>query len=127
MNPYWEKSLRAAKSAHLLIDDGNVVGTVDRAYYAMFDAARAALTAIDINHDETKTHTGLRRLFSRHLVKIGRLPVTLGKVLSVAEELRHSADYDKEPVEDADARKMLQEMGTFMKAVGEFLANPDRR
>lgn len=122
MNPYWEKSVRAAKSARLLLDDGDVGGAVDRAYYAMFEAARAALTAIDVRHDETKTHTGLRRLFSRHLVKPGQLPIGLGKALSVAEELRHAADYDTDPVDDEDARTMLLEMDAFLEAVGKFLA-----
>jgi uncharacterized protein (UPF0332 family) len=39
------KAMRAADSAQLLLDAGDVDGACNRAYYAMFDAARAALLA----------------------------------------------------------------------------------
>ncbi len=38
-----EKASRAVASARLLLDAGDVDGACNRAYYAMFDAARAAL------------------------------------------------------------------------------------
>ena len=37
------KADRALASAKLLLDSGDVDGACNRAYYAMFDAARAAL------------------------------------------------------------------------------------
>ena len=37
------KAHRALASARLLFDDGDMEGACNRAYYAMFDAARAAL------------------------------------------------------------------------------------
>ncbi len=37
------KAERAAVSAKLLLEAGDVDGACNRAYYAMFDAARAAL------------------------------------------------------------------------------------
>lgn len=37
------KANRALASAKLLLDSGDVDGACNRAYYAMFDAARAAL------------------------------------------------------------------------------------
>ena len=40
-----EKATRAASSAKLLLDTGDTDGACNRAYYAMFDAARAALLA----------------------------------------------------------------------------------
>ena len=39
------KALIAASSAQILLDAGDVDGACNRAYYAMFDAARAALLA----------------------------------------------------------------------------------
>jgi uncharacterized protein (UPF0332 family) len=38
-----DKARRAATSARLLLDMGDLDGACSRAYYAMFDAARAAL------------------------------------------------------------------------------------
>lgn len=37
------KAIRAAASAKILLDTGDIDGACDRAYYAMFNAARAAL------------------------------------------------------------------------------------
>ena len=41
------KASRALASAKLLLDSGDVDGACNRAYYAMFDGARAALLSID--------------------------------------------------------------------------------
>ena len=38
-----KKAVRACASARVLLDLGDVDGACNRAYYAMFDAARAAL------------------------------------------------------------------------------------
>ncbi|WP_204848259.1 HEPN domain-containing protein [Rhodopila globiformis] len=40
------KAARAAESARALLDRGDADGACNRAYYAMFDAARAALLAV---------------------------------------------------------------------------------
>lgn len=41
------KAVRAAASAQVLLDIGDLDGACNRAYYAMYDAARAALSASD--------------------------------------------------------------------------------
>ena len=41
------KAERAVESARLLLGDGDVDGACNRAYYAMFDAIRAALLVSD--------------------------------------------------------------------------------
>jgi uncharacterized protein (UPF0332 family) len=41
---YVAKARRSQESAHLLINAGDLVGAVNRAYYAMFYAAHASLT-----------------------------------------------------------------------------------
>lgn len=65
------KAVQAAASAKILLDTGDVDGACNRAYYAMFDAARAALLAsgalADLNIG--RTHSGLISAFSLHLVK----------------------------------------------------------
>ena len=43
----FEKAIRAVSSARLLLASGDADGACNRAYYAMFDAARAALLASD--------------------------------------------------------------------------------
>ena len=74
------KASRAVASAKLLLDAGDVDGACNRAYYAMFDAARAALirSGAPVVPDVANTHGGLISAFSLHLVKTGRVP-TAGK------------------------------------------------
>ena len=71
-------------SAKLLLESGDADGACNRAYYAMFDAARAALMAFQ-NSDEVltiKTHSGLISSFSLQLVKPGLIDIELGKALN---------------------------------------------
>lgn len=48
------KAIQAAASARVLLEIGDADGACNRAFYAMFDAARAALLAS--GHDVGKTH-----------------------------------------------------------------------
>ena len=60
------KANTALSSAKLLLASGDADGACNRAYYTMFDAARAALMAFQ-KSDEVltiKTHSGLISSFS---------------------------------------------------------------
>jgi uncharacterized protein (UPF0332 family) len=84
------KALRATVSAKLLLDAGDVDGACNRAYYAMFDAARAVLLAS--GHNVGKTHRGLLNSFANDLVKNELVPKEMGRFLKRAETFRYVAD-----------------------------------
>ena len=67
------KPRRALASADKLLRDGDNDGACNRAYYAMFDAARAALIAskAPVSPEIAKTYSGLIAAISLHLVKPG--------------------------------------------------------
>jgi uncharacterized protein (UPF0332 family) len=90
-----DKAERAAASARILLDQGDIDGACNRAYYAMFDAARAALLASrsPARSESTRTHSGLIAAFSLELVKTGRVDAELGRALNKAAEVRLIADY----------------------------------
>jgi len=114
------KAIQAAASAKLLLDAGDADGASNRAYYAMFDAARAALLASGF--DMGKTHKGVLNAFSDRLVKNGPLPKEMGRLLKQAETFRYVADYEGDPVEMSDARKMVEQAETFIAAMqAEFM------
>lgn len=98
MSALLHKARRALGSAKLLLAAGDMDGAVNRAYYSMFDAAKAALTEGDepIISRPIKSHNGLITLFSQHLVKTGQVSNDLGKDLNEVEELRLIADYKAE-------------------------------
>lgn len=118
------KAGRAAASAKLLLEAGDADGACNRAYYAMYDAARAALLAAGapVEAEVTRTHSGLISAFSLHLVKPGRVPLELGRALNRVEEIRLIADYKGDPVEREQAAWAVDQASEFVKAMlAEFM------
>jgi uncharacterized protein (UPF0332 family) len=84
------KARTACASARTLLDRWDTDGACNRAYYAMFDAAQAALltTSANVTINVGKTHSGVLTAFSQHLVKNGPVPREIGRLLKQAEETR---------------------------------------
>jgi uncharacterized protein (UPF0332 family) len=115
------KADRACVSARLLLSAGDIDGACNRAYYAMFDAARAALLAINTDGDSgvSRTHSGLIAAFGQQLVKTGKVSMELGKLLNRAHEVRLVADYKGDSVELEDAVQMVGQAERFVTAMRE--------
>jgi uncharacterized protein (UPF0332 family) len=112
----WGKAQQAANSARLLLNAADTSGACNRAYYAMFDAARAALLAsgVGVAHELGKSHSGLIHSFSLHLVKPGLVPKELGQSLARAHELRLIADYTGDQVQLTDAQAAVDRAEQFI-------------
>lgn len=113
------KANRALASAKLLLDSGDVDGACNRAYYAMFDAARAALLFVQapVPTELARTHSGLITAFSMHLVKTGLVAVDHGRSLNKVEDLRLIADYKGDPVTLENAAWALEQAEKFLAVV----------
>lgn len=113
------KAKRALASAHTLLQDNDVDGACNRAYYAMFDAARAALiiTKAAVPPEIAKTHSGLIAAFSLHLVKPGLFPLELGKAFNKVEDLRLVADYKGDMIGEAEAQWTIEQASAFVEEV----------
>jgi len=109
------KAEQAAASARVLLDTGDGDGASNRAYYAMFDAARAVL--LDSGFDVGKTHRGVLNAFSDRLVKNGSVPQEMGRLLKRAETFRYVADYEGNPVELNDAKEMVEQAEAFVASM----------
>ena len=113
------KADTACTSAQALLDLGDVDGAANRAYYAMFDAARAALLAsgAPVEPNIGRTHSGLIGAFSNFLVKNGPVSKEIGRLLNRAHEIRLVADYNDNSVELADAQEMVEQAKIFVAAM----------
>ncbi len=120
------KASRALASAKLLLDSGDVDGACNRAYYAMFDAARAALLFISapVPAEIARTHSGLITAFSLHLVKPGLIAIEHGRALNKVEDLRLIADYRGDPVTLDNAAWALEQSEKFLTAVQTLVQQP---
>src|SRR5579863_6412185 len=94
------KAERALKTARLLVKADDADGACNRAYYAMFDAAHAALFALGVEGMDApiKTHNGLVAKFGQHLVLGNHLAAERGEDLNAVQGFRQVADYSGDPV-----------------------------
>ena len=114
----WAKALTAAASARALLEQGDGNGSTSRAYYAMFNAARALLWLRDgIEPSESKKHATTIRRFSEQFVKTGLVPAELGRLFNEAAEARFIADYDEVDVGTAVAKERIEAMNRFLDAL----------
>lgn len=81
----------ALRTAQLALAEHLYADAVSRAYYAMLDAARAALSERDLY---AKTHKGTWKLFYDEFVRDGPFGSEWGKRAAEARELREGGDYE---------------------------------
>jgi len=119
LEQYLLKARRALASARLLLENGDIEGSCNRAYYAMFDAAHAALLRHQpgINPAETRTHNGLITAFGKHLIKTGLMTPELGRVLNQVEQIRLLADYTGEEIEPDKAAWVVEQASVFVETI----------
>jgi len=113
------KATMAVMSSKLLLDAGDLDGACNRAYYAMFDAARAALLATGAMPSlaSIKTHSDLISAFSLHLVKTGKVSIELGKAINKVEDLRLIGDYTGDRIEVAQVEWAQGQAAGFVEAM----------
>lgn len=119
------KAERALGSARLLLAARDVDGACNRAYYAMFDGARAALLTVPGNTeaDAARTHHGLVRAFGLFLVKTGIASVELGRSFNRVQELRAIADYSGALVEEGHAAEAVKQAEVFLAAMRPIVSD----
>ena len=120
------KATKALASAKLLLNADDTDGAVNRAYYAMLDAATAALVWVGANTPDSppKTHGGLIGRFGMHLVQTGQVSAELGRSLNRVQELRLTGDYLPIPVPMDKATTAVEEAEAFVTAIRQLLLPP---
>lgn len=114
-----QKARRALSDADLLAENGSAEAAINRAYYAVFSTARAAL----LLKDETpRTHAGVVRRFGYHFVRTERVSEEIGGILSTAQSMREEADYDVfSDFELEEAIELTRDARRFVDIVEEKL------
>ena len=117
-----DKARRALDAARSSLAGGETEGACNRAYYAMFYAANAALWAAGAYPDGAvvKTHAGMLSLVAQHLVKTGILGAEHGRALANVQKARLLADYTADPPSIADAADALSRAEIFVGVVASL-------
>ena len=103
---------------------GHWRGAVNRAHYAVFHAASAALMQLDI---ERGRHAGVQAAFGAFLVRPGLIESEFGQIYSRIRQAREMQDYDVTAValtcEEterlvSDAERFVARLDSYLRQVG---------
>jgi uncharacterized protein (UPF0332 family) len=122
---YLRKAERALAAARILLRENETEGACNRAYYAMFDAAHAALWIVGAREDGStiKTHSGLIAAFGEGIVKAGEIAPEHGRALAHVLKTRLLADYTADTPGIDEARETIALAQAFLAAVrARFMA-----
>ena len=119
------RAKKSLKSAEVLLRHGFYEDAISRAYYAILHSAKASLIMNEIN---VESHRGVRRLFSQHLIKTGKIEDKYAKILSAEQDERLKADYDVVySADEESARECVSDAREFLAAIKNYLEEQDIR
>lgn len=121
---FMKKADRNLKDAHLLFANGSPDGACNRAYYAMFNAARAALVARGhAKEAQAKTHSGLIAAFAQNIVRPGLVQAAHNRAMNRVQEYRLLADYIGDGMSLQEAGDAIDKAEAFVTAIDAQVIN----
>ena len=115
-----EKAEEFLQAAQRCLEEGWYNSAVSRAYYAMFQAARTALTSAGIDRPRW-SHGGLHATFATELTRRRTLyPLSFVHHLTEAMELRHIADYNDIQISSRQATRVVRAAEEFVPRIMEI-------
>ena len=113
------EDVAAARDDHA---HGHYRAAANRAYYAIFHTASAALLWLGV---ERVRHSGVQSAFSQHLVKTGVIEPEYGVTFSEARKQRERQDYDLEavPLEAGEAADLVELAARFVERIERYLTD----
>ena len=117
--PLLDKALESFAGAESEFVNERYNNTANRAYYAVFQAAIAALQQAGLRPTRTSwSHEFVPAQFDGVLIGRRKLyPAELRGVLSRNAAVRLSADYDEDPVTQTEASRALGRSRAFVRAI----------
>lgn len=113
------RARQALDTARLVLDHGDGPAAVNRAYYAAFWAAQAALLGVG---ETPRSHAGVQNRFYVRFVETGRFSTQAARLLGHAYALRQGADYDVSPIFDGRAvADLIADVERFVDALEPLL------
>lgn len=110
-----EKAITLLTQAELLLKNRQYDGSVNRSYYAIFNAVRAMLALVRL---DSQSHRGVISFFDRYFVKTGIVEKRLSTIVHEAFDTRQDNDYEDfyQPTE-AEAQEQFEHATEFIQAI----------
>ncbi len=114
-----QRARRVLRTGRLALGDKDYSSTINRAYYAVFYAANAALSTLGL---ERSKHSGVISEFRAQFVKTGLIEPTYSQFYGDTMDARQSSDYDfmLEPAAE-QAAAALDEAHQFVGRIEQYL------
>jgi len=111
----------ALVAAEILIENHSFRAAINRLYYACFYAVSAFLHRLG---KSAKTHSGIRTLFNKHVIRSGLLPEAYGALFTNLFEARHETDYAVSlEIDSVETRNWLPEVKRFVDAIEQLITS----
>ena len=123
MTALWDKAPQAAADARMLYANGSYDSACNRAYYAMFNAARALLALEGLAPDAAKRHATVLQQFSLRFVKDGPFAERDGRALAEASRVRNLADYSDTEAGTSATHDVMASLEGFMATAEHVMQN----
>jgi len=115
---YLEQARERLADAQKILTVAHPAVVVSTAYYAMLNAANAALSE---RGEHAKTHSGTWTLFSKIFVAPGDFDQELSALARQAKEVREKGDYDAAPPDAKEATTYVEGATDFLAAIEALL------
>ncbi len=110
-----EKAKDLLQQAELLFHEHRYDGSINRSYYAIFNAIRAILALVQL---DSQTHKGVISFFDRYFVKPGTCDKAFSKIAHTAFDVRQVSDYeDFQMPTEGQARTQLDDARRFVQEI----------
>ncbi|WP_423224766.1 HEPN domain-containing protein [Candidatus Amarolinea aalborgensis] len=86
-----KKAKDLLKQAEVLLEHQGYDGSINRSYYAIFNAVRALLALLNL---DSQRHSGVIAYFDRYFIKTGICEKLLSKIVHDAFDVRQVSDYE---------------------------------
>lgn len=116
---FMDQARERATAAQELLAAGHLEAAVSIAYYAMLNAARAALSEDD---EHSRTHRGTWHLFHERYVTTEAFDEKLHGLATSAQHARERGDYEAVTPDPAEAKEIVDGASTFIAAAERMLA-----
>lgn len=107
-----EKARDLLSQAELLSTNKKFDGSLNRSYYAIFNAIRSLLALVKL---DSSTHAGVLSLFDRYFIKTGIIDKEFSQIAHAAFDSRQDSDYeDFYTPSEQDAATQLENSRRFV-------------
>ncbi len=114
-----QQAQQALQEAKVLFRENLLLGTVNRAYYALFYSVQALVI---LQGETVSKHSGVIAFFDRVYVKPGIFPKDFSKVLHLAFDRRQANDYSEfSAFDQTEVEAAMKDAEIFVETIAQYL------